>query len=65
MQLRKVEETEYIATAPFCCNSISANTQESIEKLSVIYTILSSTRQWILDGGHILEWRAAEEAAQQ
>lgn len=58
MQLGKLEKTEYIATAPFCCNSNSTNTQESIEKLSVIYPILSSTRQWILDSGHVLEWRA-------
>lgn len=58
MQLWKAEKTEYIATAPFCCNTNSANTQESIEKMSVIYTILSSTRQWILDGGHVSEWRA-------
>lgn len=62
-----MKKSQYIATAPFYCNSNSDNTQESTAKFNVINTILFSTKQWILDYGHILAWRkqGSEEAAQQ
>lgn len=67
MQLWKAKKSQYIAMAPFYCNSNSDNTQESTGKLNVINTTLFSTRQWILAYGHILEWKkqGSEEATQQ
>lgn len=67
MQLWKAKTPQYIAMAPFYCNSNSDNTQESTAELNIINTILFSTRQWILDYGHILELKKqhSEEATQQ